>query len=362
MTNRPTAVSTQELRALVGDPRVQIIDVRPIDAYNGWRLRDEARGGHVGGARTLPAKWSSYLEWLEIVRAKGIRPDHTLAVYGYDREETERVAALFVRAGWERVRAYHDFVDAWSAEPRLPMDHLARYRHLVPPEWLKRLLTEGTAPEFEGGRAVVCHAHYRNRGDYERGHIPGAVDLDTLSLESPETWNRRSPAEVGDALQALGITSETTVVLYGRFSFPDNADPFPGSSAGHLGAFRCAFIMQWAGVKDVRVLNGGLQSWLDAGFEVTTEEGERRPAEDFGAEIPGAPELAVDLAEAREILADPDKNLVSVRSWPEYIGEVSGYNYVATAGATPTTWRTTAIWTIPPGSTRRSRRHGRASA
>jgi 3-mercaptopyruvate sulfurtransferase SseA len=335
MADRPTPLSTQELRSLVGDPRVQIIDVRPIDAYNGWRLRDEVRGGHVAGARTLPARWSAYVEWIEIVRAKGIRPDHALVVYGYDRGETERVAGLFVRAGWERVRVYHDFVDAWCADHRLPMDRLARYRHLVPPEWLKRLLSEGAAPEFEGGRTVVCHTHYRNRGDYERGHIPGAVDVDTLSLESPETWNRRSPAEVRDTLQGLGVTSDTTVVLYGRFSFPDNADPFPGSSAGHLGAFRCAFIMLWAGVKDVRVLNGGLQSWLDAGFDVTAEEGERHPVDDFGAEIPGAPGLAVDLKEAREILADPDKNLVSVRSWPEYIGEVSGYNYIERKGRIP---------------------------
>ena len=41
-------------------------------------------------------------------------------------------------------------------------------------------------------------------------------------------------------------------------------DPFPGSSAGQLAALRCAFILLYAGVEDVRVLNGGLQAWLDA--------------------------------------------------------------------------------------------------
>jgi 3-mercaptopyruvate sulfurtransferase SseA len=43
----------------------------------------------------------------------------------------------------------------------------------------------------------------------------------------------------------------------------------------------------------------------------------------------------VDLPEARRILASPDANLVSVRSWPEYIGEVSGYNYIERAGRIP---------------------------
>jgi thiosulfate/3-mercaptopyruvate sulfurtransferase len=334
MADRPTRVSTTELRDELDDPRLQLIDVRPIDAYNGWRLADEPRGGHIRGARTLPLKWADYLDWIEIVQAKELRPDQSLVVYGYG-DESDEVARLLGRAGYDSVRVYHAFVDEWCADQGLPMQRLPRYTHLVPPEWLRRVLFEGTAPEHPGSRTVVCHAHYRNRADYEEGHIPGAVDLDTLVLESPESWNRRSPGEIRNALEELGIAHDTTVVLYGRFSFPDNSDPFPGSSAGQLAAFRCAFIMLYAGVEDVRVLNGGLQSWLDAGFDTTTEETDRRPVDDFGAEVPGRPELAVDLPEAREILAANDANLVSVRSWSEYIGEVSGYNYIAKKGRIP---------------------------
>jgi thiosulfate/3-mercaptopyruvate sulfurtransferase len=335
MDDRPSRVSTQDLRALVDDAQVQIIDVRPIDAYNGWRMRGEARGGHIPGARTLPARWSTYMDWIEIVRAKGIEPDKPVVVYGCDAGETEQVARLFQRAGYRSVRIYHDFAEEWSGDAVLPMERLPRYRHLVSPSWLKGLLDEGTAPELENDRYVLCHAHYRNPDAYREGHIPGAVPVDTNTLESPETWNRRSPAEVRQALEKLGITADTTVVLYGRFSFPDNADPFPGSSAGHLGAFRCAFIMMWAGVKDVRMLNGGLQAWTDAGYQVTTEETEPQPVADFGVRVPAHPGLAVDLPEAKEILASPDANLVSVRSWPEYIGEVSGYNYIEKKGRIP---------------------------
>jgi len=93
--------------------------------------------------------------------------------------------------------------------------------------------------------------------------------------------------------------------------------------------------MLWAGVRDVRMLNGGLQSWTDAGFEITTEASPRRPAATFGADVPSAPELAVDLPEAKEILASSDANLVSVRSWREYIGEVSGYHYIEKKGRIP---------------------------
>ena len=71
----------------------------------------------------------------------------------------------------------------------------------------------------------VANSFYRS--GYEEGHILRAVDLDTNTLESPETWNRRTPEELKESLEKRGIIEDTTVILYGRFSFPDNNDPFP---------------------------------------------------------------------------------------------------------------------------------------
>ena len=49
--------------------------------------------------------------------------------------------------------------------------------------------------------------------------------------------------------------------------------------------------------------------------------------------IPQHPEYLVDLPEAKEIIANPDgAALVSVRTWREHIGAVSGYNYIGPAG------------------------------
>jgi thiosulfate/3-mercaptopyruvate sulfurtransferase len=88
-------------------------------------------------------------------------------------------------------------------------------------------------------------------------------------------------------------------------------------------------------VQDVRILNGGLQSWLDEGHALTTEASSPYPRPDFGASIPGRPEIFVDMPGAREILASDAANLVSVRSWPEFLGEVSGYNYIERKGRIP---------------------------
>ena len=328
-------ISTDEMIQSVDSKTHTIIDVRSVEAYNGWKLTNEKRAGHIPTAKSLPLKWASYIDWIEIVRSKDIQPTHSLILYGSDAAETKKLAHQFQQAGFADVSVYHDFLNEWAADSHLPLQQLKRYRHLVSADWLNQLITTGKAPEYQNTEYVLCHAHYQNRDAYEQGHIPEAVDLDTNLLESKETWNRRSADELTNAFEQLGITSDTTVILYGRFSHPNNQDPFPGSSAGHLGAMRCAFIMLYAGVKDVRILNGGLQSWIDSGYQPTTKEYAPQSVQDFGTTIPAHPNLAVDLDEAEEILQHPQKNLVSVRSWREYIGEVSGYHYISKKGRIP---------------------------
>jgi len=328
-------ITSFELLDFLKDENNIIIDVRPVDAYNGWKLQGEKRGGHIKGARSLPLKWINYIDWIEIVRSKGILPGNKIIVYAYSGEDADKVAKQFASAGYANIATYNHFVDEWSENEDFPMERLDRYKHLVYPEWVNTLISGGQPAEYSNNKYVICHSHYRNRDAYLSGHIPGAIDMDTLALEAPETWNRRSLKELKEALEKHGITSDTTVVLYGKFMTPNNDDEFPGSAAGHIGAIRNAMIMMYAGVKDVRVLNGGFQSWKDAGFEIATNDIVKTEVSDFGVTIPHRPEIIVDISEAKQMLAATDADLVCVRSWPEYIGEVSGYNYIAKKGRIP---------------------------
>lgn len=328
-------ISTEQLVKNLNNQQIKIIDARTVEAYNGWKLKGEFRGGHIQGAKSLPTKWLNYIDWLEIVRNKKILPEQTLVIYSYNQSDSEKVAKRFVEAGFHNINIYGGFLDSWNVNPELPMEYLPRYRNLVSADWLNQLISSGEAPEYDNNKFVICHAHYRNRNDYEKGHIPGAISLDTNTLESTETWNRRSPEELNATLKGLGITCDTTVILYGRNSIPDNNSTYPGSSAGHLGAMRCAVIMLYAGVKDIRILNGGIHSWEDAKYKITSEETEIKPVDNFGCKIPVHPEIMVDTPEAKEILKEDNQNLVCVRSWPEYIGKVSGYNYIEKKGRIP---------------------------
>jgi thiosulfate/3-mercaptopyruvate sulfurtransferase len=329
-------VTSDQMAGLTDDSQITIIDSRAVDLYNGWIEPGSSRGGHIPGARSLPVKWTDYIDWIEIVRNKGIFADSRIVIYGNNRGDTVRVAERFVNAGYSYVSVYHEFVTEWLADEGRPVKKLARYRNLVSAKWVHSLISGEQPAEYDGNSFLVVHAHYRNRDAYLTGHIPGAVDMDTLALEAPETWNRRSPAELKEALLKHGITAGTTVILYGKFMSPDNRDPFPGSAAGDIGAIRCALIMIYAGVRDVRVLNGGFQSWIDAGYKTSMEDMPKRQiSAPFGSLIPAQPELFVDTPEAKVMIASDDAELVCVRSIPEYRGETSGYNYIEPRGRIP---------------------------
>jgi len=327
--------NTSELIKQLESANTKLLDVRPVEAYNGWAFNNEQRGGHIKRAKSLPVKWLTYIDWIEIVRHKEILPNNKIIIYSDNEKDAVAVANRFEKSGYEDVMIYNDFLNEWVTNPDLPMEKLDRFQHLVPAKWVNQLIKGEKPPHYNNDKFVIVHAHYRNRDAYLSGHIPGAIDINTNDLESEETWNRRSPEELKETLEAHGITSDTTVIMYGKYMHPKNEDQFPGSAAGDIGAIRCAFIMMYAGVKDVRVLNGGFQSWKDAGFETSYEDEPKNPVKEFGVKIPVNPELAVDTPEAKKILKSPDAELVCVRSWPELIGEVSGYNYIEKKGRIP---------------------------
>jgi len=334
----PESIAMEDLaRKLETEPPV-LLDVRRIAAYNGWALQGEPRGGHVPGARPFPLSWFSELaapELGERLRDEGAEPERPIAVYGNGPDDAGAAAARLEALGYGAVRVLAEGLPAWASAPDRPLDRLPRYRQLVHEEWIRQLLETGSAPELNGSPCVLAHVSFDNREDYRLGHIPGAIPLDTLFLEEPEHWNRRSPEQLQRALRDNGITADTTVVLTGRTGHSSMEQDHPGRNAGQIAAMRAALLLMYAGVRDVRVLDGGLDAWIGAGYELSTDETTPTPVGEFGRPIPARPDFIAEIDEVKRILADSRAELVSMRSWPEFIGEVSGYHYVGPRGRIP---------------------------
>ena len=71
---------------------------------------------------------------------------------------------------------------------------------------------------------------------------------------------------------------------------------------------------------------------MSAGLSVEKGLVRPTPVSDFGAQIPARPDLITGIDTARRLLADPSSVLVDVRSWREFLGEVSGYNDLTAKG------------------------------
>ncbi len=324
------------LRDRLPDPGLALIDVRPLRAYNGWRLDDDASGGHIPGALALPIEWLASVDAPEIERIldeKGVDAAKAAIVYGRSTEDAEALVPVLRARGLTDIAVLTGGFPAWAADPELAVDKLPHHEALVDVGWLSDVLA-GERPEAAPpGKFLLFHVNFGVPEEYEESHIPGALYLDTNWLEDPADWNRRPPEVLDAALRALGITSDTTVICYGRDTEGAANEKWPGRRAGQIAATRALMILRYAGVDDIRLLDGGFDWWVRAGHPIESTLREPSPVEAFGVPIPLRPEVIVDIEEAKEIIADPDgAALVSVRTWREHIGNVSGYNYIGPAG------------------------------
>jgi thiosulfate/3-mercaptopyruvate sulfurtransferase len=150
------------------------------------------------------------------------------------------------------------------------------------------------------------------RKHFAARRIPGSVyvDLDTELAAEPTPSAGRHPLPDVDALQAAahrwGVSGDAGVVV-----LDDN---------GGLAAARAWWLLRWAGVADVRVLDGGLRAWEAEGHPVDDESVPvHEPAEGDVVLRPGQlPTLDVDQAAelARAGL------LLDARAGERYRGEV----------------------------------------
>ena len=193
----------------------------------------------------------------------------------------------------------------------------------VTPEWLKSA-QDGNQEGYEDVLvAEVAYGDVDSCESYSEGHIPGAQYVDVCEVEDATgseegAYNLLSADEIEKNMLSHGITKDTKVVLYG---------------ADVTGTARVAYAYIWAGVEDVKIVNGGVDAWKEAGYDTETEANEGTEAEDFGTTVPAHPEYWTSIDDAKDRLENDDNfKLVSIRSEEEWLGETSGYNYMDKAG------------------------------
>ncbi|MFE4465355.1 sulfurtransferase [Oerskovia sp. NPDC056781] len=165
---------------------------------------------------------------------------------------------------------------------------------------------------------------------YLAGHLPGAVfvDLETELAAPPSPARGRHPlpdlADLQAAARRWGVRAGSRVVAY--------------DAVGATSAARAWWLLRWAGLADVRLLDGGLGAWTDAGLALDTGEVLPVPG-DVVLSQGELPTLTPD--DAAHLAASGDGLLLDARAGERFRGEVEPVDpragHVPGAVSAPTT-------------------------
>jgi thiosulfate/3-mercaptopyruvate sulfurtransferase len=223
---------------------------------------------------------------------------------------------------------------------------------LVAPEFLVECFADSEVP----GRCMILEAHFTSIDhplDPDQPvclHLPGAIQVHPSYLEAgtnqekyypfydcPADGNLLPYHELVGVLEHLGISPDTQVVVYG--TEPD----------GPMAAARIVWGLIYAGVKNVRMLDGGIGAWLKFGGKVTENitkarelGGEKDSAADSVATwIPRSDFLATmeEVQRISERPRDAAGKLVDVRKAGEWDGTCTDYyTFFSDAGHIPNSY------------------------
>lgn len=319
-------IATKELQDKLSDDSWVVVDTRINDAFNGWKLDEVERGGHIKGAVDFSANWLTVdskdkektLD--KALETKGIEKDKNIVLYDANGKDAKEVANYLSEKGYKNLYTYN--VADWAKDESLPMESYENYEMIVPAIIVNDIL-DGKKPEtFENSKNIkIVEASWGEESEaYSKGHVPTSVHINTDTVEPPPQWMLASDEELAKFANDYGFTKDDTVIVTG----PDV-----------MASYRVAVVLRYIGINDVRVLNGGNNAWTSAGYELETKSNKPVAGNDFGATIPANPDLIDTQAELKEMLKDSNNVLVDNRSWDEYIGKISGYSYHDKKGRIP---------------------------
>ena len=170
---------------------------------------------------------------------------------------------------------------------------------LVSTEWVQEHLNDP--------KVRVVEVDYDPTANYQLGHAPGAVLFDwRKDLNAPVQRDIPSKHQLEELLGKAGISNDTRIVLYGDFNNWFAAYAF--------------WDLQYYGVRNVVLMNGGRKKWIDEDRPLTKEIASF-PKTTFRASEPDESVRAY-LKQTLDWYPNAKYGFVDVRSPKEFTGEV----------------------------------------
>ena len=188
---------------------------------------------------------------------------------------------------------------------------------LVTARWLNEHLNDSdlivldttviVKPDDKGGFSLI-----NGRASYDAGHIPSAGFADLLGSLSAKDDSLQfvmpTPKEFSQAIGKLGIGNDSRVVLYsqGRPSW----------------AARVWWMLRWAGLEQVAILDGGLKAWKAEGLPISKDT-TTHPAKQFKLSLRS--EMIANRDEVLAAINNSNVRIVDALSSEHYQGKFTMY-------------------------------------
>jgi thiosulfate/3-mercaptopyruvate sulfurtransferase len=274
-TRQPALIADADfVKAHQGAAGFAIVDARNREFYTGQKEggpRDHRVSGHIPGA--LSAQYIDFFtesglksapDIAAVFQKAGVKPGDTIVGYCHVGEQATAMLFAARTIGFHVVLYDGSFAD-WI-------------QHNMPVETPK--LPAGVVPNGSSRDSLVVtpamlaqHLHDPNlvilqvgqRETYDKGHIPGARFLDWMDFHNMDqkpgelTLEMPSAQALHDAFEKVGVSDNSLVILY-------------GSDGYWSPTTRIVLTFDYAGLSNVRFLDGGLKGWTDAGNPTSKDE------------------------------------------------------------------------------------------
>ena len=164
------------------------------------------------------------------------------------------------------------------------------------------------APDDNGGFQIL-----NGRAAYDEGHIPTAGFADLMGAladdNSPNDYAVPAPEDFAAAMGALGVGDDTRVVLY--------------DTTGGPWAARVWWMLRWVGFDNAALLDGGLDGWTSAGYDLSTDPADE-PVRSLTVDL--RPELIVEKEEVHAAISDESVDLIDAMPAAHYRGDFTLYD------------------------------------
>ncbi|MGL5415093.1 MAG: rhodanese-like domain-containing protein [Clostridium sp.] len=285
-----------DLKNILEKENYTIIDIRNSNSFNGWRLDGEILEGHIKGAVNIRNE--------EEIISFSKQKRNILICYS-DEKYLSRI---------NKIRKLDNVIffdmKLLEKEDKDIMEYYKNYKLLVPPTYI-----------LENNDIKIFHVGYGMEDETSiKGHIDGSIYLNTDELEPPPNWTIGDKKILEKVEKKYGLRDNKTVVL---------------TAWDQMAAFRVAYIFEYMGIKDVRVLNGGLKYYEKLGYPLVKEKTIIKKQKVFKNKLSIKNDILISTEEVKKNIDEKIFELVDNRTFEEFSGKISGYDYYDRAARIP---------------------------